>query len=199
MPYSRLGGLGLRRVVERANLAYHASWYEAQKTAKEVWSPPPNLPAEYISQKEASFKFDETMQAFLIDNADVREAQRLRRVAQPHACGFITAVPSDEDGKETLLRPRNFQIAVAYRLGIPVLNQEIPCPLCKQPINKFGDHATCCLFVTTRCVTWSTVLLQMLCSLPLWKRREFLAIQVVNVQATSHFKSGWTGKALLLM
>ena len=140
----RLGGLGLRRVVEHASLAYHASWYEAQKTAKEVWSPPPNLPAEYISQKEASFKFDETMQAFLIDNADVREAQRLRRVAQPHACGFITAVPSDEDGKETLLRPRNFQIAVAYRLGIPVLNQEIPCPLCKQPINKFGDHATCC-------------------------------------------------------
>ena len=122
-----LDGDAVRRVVEHANLAYHASWCEAQKTAKEVWSPPPNLPADYISQKEASFKFNETMQAFLIDNADVREAQRLRRVAQSHACGFITAVPSDEDGKETLLRPRNFQIAVAYRLGI----QDIPCPLCR--------------------------------------------------------------------
>jgi len=43
-----------------------------------------------------------------------------------------------------LLRPRNFQIAVAYRLGVPVLDHEIPCPLCKQPINIFGDHATCC-------------------------------------------------------
>jgi hypothetical protein len=37
-----------------------------------------------------------------------------------------------------------------------VLDQEIPCPLCKQPINLFGDHATCCtkpakicLFATT--------------------------------------------------
>src|SRR6185312_9720487 len=64
--------------------------------------------------------------------------------SQPHACGFITAVPSDEDGKETLLRPRNFQIAVAHCLGVPVLDHEIPCPLCKQPINIFGGHPTCC-------------------------------------------------------
>ena len=84
------------------------------------------------------------MHAYLIDNADARGAQRLRRAAQPHACGFITAVLSDEDGKDTLLRPRNFQIAVAYRLGIHVLENEISCPLCTQPINKFGDHATCC-------------------------------------------------------
>ena len=40
----RLGGLGLRNVVEHAELAYHASWHEAQKTAKEVWIPPADLP-----------------------------------------------------------------------------------------------------------------------------------------------------------
>ena len=39
----RLGGLGLRKVVEHAGLAYHASWHEAQKTAKEVWEPPAGL------------------------------------------------------------------------------------------------------------------------------------------------------------
>jgi hypothetical protein len=97
-----------------------------------------------MSQKEASFEFDEKMLAYLVDNSDERGAQRLRRAAQPHACGFITAVPSDEDGKDTLLRPRNFRIAVAYRLGMYVLDEEIPCPLCQQTINKFGDHATCC-------------------------------------------------------
>ncbi len=37
----------------------------------------------------------------------------------------LQLVPSDEDGKDTLLRPRNFQIA-----GIPVLDQEIPFVLC---------------------------------------------------------------------
>ena len=84
------------------------------------------------------------MHALLVDKSDDREAQRLRRAAQPHACGFITAVPSDEDGKDTLLRPRLFRIAVAYRLGVPVLSEETPCPLCMQPINVLGDHATCC-------------------------------------------------------
>ena len=31
-----------------------------------------------------------------------------------------------------------------YRLGIPLLTDEIPCPLCTQPIYPNGDHATCC-------------------------------------------------------
>ena len=55
--------LGLRKVVEHANLAYHASWHEAQKTAQEVWVPPSGLPAQYLPQKEASFAFDEKMHA----------------------------------------------------------------------------------------------------------------------------------------
>ena len=80
-----------------------------------------------------------------MDNAPTeRERQRLLRVAQPHAAGFLTAVPSEDDGNDTILRPRNFQIAVAYRLGVPVLNEPVPCPLCMQTIDKFGDHATCC-------------------------------------------------------
>ena len=108
----RLGGLGLRKVVEHADLAYHASWHEAQKVAKEKWTPPANLPAEYLSQQDASFEFDEKMHKYLVDQADTRGAQRLRRAAQPHACGFITAVPSDEDGKDALLRPRIFRTAV---------------------------------------------------------------------------------------
>ena len=141
----KLGGLGLRRVVEHADLAYHASWHESQKTAREVWEAPPDMPGEYKSQSEASYEFDEQMHAYLVSMApNNREAQRLRRCAQPHASGFITAVPSEEDGRDTILKPRNFRIAVAYRLGVPVLSEPIPCPLCKQTINLFGDHATCC-------------------------------------------------------
>lgn len=140
----KLGGLGLRKTVEHANLAYHASWHESGKIAKEIWDPPPGMAETYLPQKEASFKFDEEMLAYLVSQADTREAQRLRRCAQPHACGFLTAVPSDEDGKDTVMRPRNFRIAVAYRLGAKLLNSEIPCPLCEQTINVYGDHATCC-------------------------------------------------------
>ena len=142
----RLGGLGLRKVEDHADLAFHASWFESQRTAKEEWIAPPRLPAEYLSQKEASFEFDQKKHDYLVSQceSDPRGAQRLRRAAQPHACGFITAVPSDEDGKDCILDPENFRIAVAYRLGIEVIKKEIPCPLCQQLINKFGDHATCC-------------------------------------------------------
>ena len=47
-------------------------------------------------------------------------------------------------GKDTVMRPINFRTAVKYRLGIPVLSKQIPCPLCTQPIYPNGDHATCC-------------------------------------------------------
>ena len=94
--------------------------------------------------EEASYKFDEQKHKDLVSQADVRNAQRLRRCAQPHASCFVTAVPSDEDGKDTIMRPRNFRMAVRYRLGVNVLKEEIPCPLCKQTITVSGDHATCC-------------------------------------------------------
>ena len=140
----RLGGLGLRRVAEHADLAFAASWHESKRTSKEQWTAPPGLDPEYKSQKEASFEFDKKMHDFLVSQSDERGKQRLRRAAQPHACGFLTAVPSDEDGKDTLLRPRLFRTAVAYRLGVPLVNEDTPCPLCQQPINIFGDHAVCC-------------------------------------------------------
>ena len=140
----KLGGLGLRKTVEHADFAYQASWYECGKIAHETWDPPPETPLIPLTQKQASFKFDEQMLAFLVSQAEPREAQRLRRCAQPHASGFLTAVPSDEEGKDTIMKARNFRVAVAYRLGLPLLDSEIPCPLCTQTINVYGDHATCC-------------------------------------------------------
>ena len=89
-----------------------------------MWEPPVGLPEKHCLKKDVSFEFDEKMHAYLVDNSDARGAQHLRRAAQPHACGFITAVPSDEDCKDTLLRPRNFRIAVAYRLGMTVLDED---------------------------------------------------------------------------
>ena len=130
----KLGGLGLRKTLEHADLAYAASWHESKKQSCEEWKQPPSVP-DYVPQKRASFSFDERVLDFLIDNATSdRDAQRLRRAAQPHAGGFITAVPSEEDGNDTVLRPRIFRVAVAYRLGVPLLAENIPCPMCKQTI-----------------------------------------------------------------
>src|SRR6185437_957731 len=37
-----------------------------------------------------------------------------------------------------MLKPRLFRTAVAYRLGVPLLKEEISCPLCEQHINKYA-------------------------------------------------------------
>ena len=141
----KLGGLGLRRSVEHAGFAYSASWHESRVQAREVWVRPDQVGEVHVRQAEASFSFDEEMHKYLVDSApNEREKQRLLRVARPHAGTFVTAVPSEDDGKDCLLKPRLYRIAVAFRLGLPVLNNEISCPLCMQPINVYGDHATCC-------------------------------------------------------
>ena len=84
------------------------------------WGPPESLTATEVPEKRATMPVPD------------------------QASGFITAVPSDEDGRDTVLKPRVFRTAVAYRLGVPLLREEIACPLCEQHINKYGDHATCC-------------------------------------------------------
>ena len=128
-------------------------------TAREKWQRPPEL-EPYCEQKEASYKFDQRQLACLIERApNEREVQRLHRVSQPHAGAWITAVPSDEDGFQTILRPKNFRTAAAYRLGVEVLKGDIPCPMCTQNIDKLGDHATCSgisSFGTTTSATWLT-------------------------------------------
>ena len=74
-----------------------------------------------------------------------RDAQRLKRCAQPHANNFVTAVPSNDDDKGARIRPHLFRTAVQYRLGVPLLKEEIDCPVCMQKkIDITGDHATCC-------------------------------------------------------
>ena len=141
----KLGGLGLRKCTEHAGFAYSASWHEARVQAREVWVRPEQVSETHKAQSAASYEFDEVMHSYLVDSApNDREKQRLLRVARPHASSFVTAVPSEEDGMDCLLKPRQYRIAVAYRLGMPVLSKEVPCSVCMQSLNIYGDHATCC-------------------------------------------------------
>jgi len=63
----KLGGLGLRKTVEHADLAFFASWHESQLTAHETWTPRADQPKSYLPQKQASFNFDTSMHAYLVD------------------------------------------------------------------------------------------------------------------------------------
>ena len=61
----KLGGLGLRKTVEHADLAFAASWHEAKKQSREEWV----QPTDYVPQKAASYDFDEKVLTYLFDHA----------------------------------------------------------------------------------------------------------------------------------
>ena len=70
------------------------------------------------SQKEASYEIDKTILAGLVDRASTRrEKKRLTRLSEPHAGAWVTAVPSTDDGIDTVMKPQVFRTAAAYRLG----------------------------------------------------------------------------------
>ena len=116
----RLGGLGLRRTVDHADIAFSASWHEAQVESEEKWQRR-GASLEYQTQKWGSYMKDkEIMAALAVEAPNQRERQRLRRVQCEHAGAWVTAVPSTLDGNDTVMQSRNFQAAVFVRLGVPV-------------------------------------------------------------------------------
>ena len=80
----------------------------------------------------------------LIDKANDRDKQRLKRLDSEHANAWITAQPSTLDGKDTVLPPKIYLTAVCRLLGLSVYPKAISCPLCKQTMDVMGDHALCC-------------------------------------------------------
>jgi hypothetical protein len=141
----KLGGLGLRKIVDHAGFALSASWHESMETAREQWDRPFDVAVEAKSQKEASYEFDLQAHTSLVSSAPSdRERQRLLRLATPHCSGLVTAVPSSIDGSDTILRPQNYRIAVRYRLGLPVQKENTQCSMCEQTMDILGDHAGCC-------------------------------------------------------
>ena len=126
----RLGGLGLRRIVDHAEIAFSASWSEAQGTCRENWTVRPDVKWTK-SQKYGSFKKDEEILKKLIEQApSPRERQRLNRLQCEHSGAWICAGPSTHDGNDTVMRPQNFRVAITMRLGLPVLDEEKSCSLC---------------------------------------------------------------------
>ena len=136
----RLGGLGLRKIVDHADIAFSASWWESRSTCREEWSVRPDVNGR-LSQKQGSFKKDEEILKKLMEEApNQRERRRLERL---QSGAWVCAVPSTHDGVDTVMRPRNFRVAVAMRMGLPVLDEEKRCSLCMQIMDVFGDHGAC--------------------------------------------------------
>ena len=42
------------------------------------------------------------------------------------------------------MEPKIFRAAVARLLGLPLFKEPLPCPLCMQIMDIYGDHCLCC-------------------------------------------------------
>ena len=60
----------------------------------------------------------------------------------PHAGAWLNVVPSPALGLH--LRASEYTVALKLRLGMPVYTSTGPCPACRAPSDKLGDHALCC-------------------------------------------------------
>ena len=141
---TRFGGLGIRRAMDHAPVAFNASWCSSKFISKESWTPMEGVPSFAPNQRSASEDVDRSILKRLAETGNDRDRQRLSRLDREHANSWITAQPSSMDGKDTVLPPRIFNAAVARLLGLPVYPKPFPCPLCKQTMDIYGDHALCC-------------------------------------------------------
>ena len=99
-------------------------------------------------QRDASLKIDlhnlQLLSQQFTRNEDVREIARLASlsIVNSHAGDWLMAPPSPSLG--LLLKPPEFVAAMRYRLGHQIFSSDGPCPACRQPSDRLGDHAMNC-------------------------------------------------------
>ena len=71
-----------------------------------------------------------------------RETARLLSIRLPHSAAWLNVMPSPALGLH--LRATEFTVSLKLRLGVPIYTTAGPCPACRAPIDRLGDHALCC-------------------------------------------------------
>ena len=160
-----LGGLGLRSAAIHSPAAFVASNLQTSKLVEKIITPHKTLrditaatslltnnsanattplPDEGLTaktpQKLLSRRIDES-RLHLLENLDTgdRFPIVLQSVRQQGTGAFLNVVPSPTLG--LYIPPREFTLAIKYRLGLPVYPNPGPCPLCQKDSDIYGDHA----------------------------------------------------------
>ena len=95
-----------------------------------------------LSQKVLSSKMEDQQFNHLFHNASVTDRARLSSISSPHASAWLSVTPSPRLNLH--LEPAEFQVALKWWLGIPVVQgQSCPhCPSCV--LDDFGHHSLTC-------------------------------------------------------
>ena len=160
-----LGGLGLRSAAIHSAAAFIASTLQTEALVKKLLDPITSrrdtsvaaslltnatahattpLPSGAIDSKTPqrllSRRVDES-RLYVLDQmtSDERFRITLQSVRQKGTGAYLNVIPSPALGLS--IPPREFTLALKYRLGLPVYPATGPCPLCHKDSDLFGDHA----------------------------------------------------------
>ena len=81
----------------------------------------------------------------LMESGTARDYVRMLSQEGPLARAWLTIVPSAQ--RRTTLSDIDFRSLCRYYLGLPLLQDGTtlgPCPLCREPLDPFGDHFDVC-------------------------------------------------------
>jgi hypothetical protein len=183
-------------------LAYHASWHEAKKEAKETWILPANLPADYLSQKDASLTKRCTAIWSIKPTLVEHSACVVQRSHTPAALSLRSLVT--RTAKKLCCVPETFKSpspiaseSLCWIMRSPALCASSPSTyLAIMPLA--AQRKEMLLFDTIRFATWLIVLAQTRCSHLLWRRKVFLETRLVAVLTMWRFQRWAEGKALVI-
>ncbi len=159
-----LGGLGLRS----STLHHHAAFYSSLGSSLDLirlivgrlprfsYECLDSLRTQLATQLPPGFVFTEYSQSKLSHAIDARQFEsllsslpplhqaRLLAASRPKAGSFLFALPNQAIG--TVMHSAEFNVAVAYRLGCPILPAPIQCPAkdCDKKLDIYGHHAVRC-------------------------------------------------------
>ena len=162
------GGMGLRAAEDQAPAAFAASVLSSQTLVQDLVGPRegdrPSLSPQLLTtlsascgeevqaadltgltQRMISAKVDQHQLHLLQEDVgedEVREKARLGSLSLPHSGDWLNCPPLKALGLH--LRSAEFVLAAKYRLGLPIFDQEGPCPACLRNSDVYGDHALCC-------------------------------------------------------
>ena len=154
------GGLGLRSLSFHSPAAYTASFLSSGLSPSSgryissslhlynsLVDPQDSITHESVgdsplSQKVLSSKIEDQQFNNIFHNASVTDRARLLSISSPHASAWLSVTPSPRLNLH--LEPAEFQVALKWWLGIPVVQgQSCPhCPSCV--LDDFGHHSLTC-------------------------------------------------------
>ena len=154
------GGLGLRRLSCHSPAAYIASFQSSGlspssgkylSSSVDLYSSlgdpqdsltPESVGNSHLAQKVLSSKIEDRQFGNLFHSATLTDKARLLSISSPHTSAWLSVTPSPRLNLH--LEPAEFQVALKWWLGIPVVQGQ-SCPQCPSfVLDDFGHHSLSC-------------------------------------------------------